>query len=72
MLEHLRSEKEQLKMELSTLMRTQQVLEQNVISSKVNYDDLTTKDQLLDKQFRSFFMDIVSPAIIDQAYRIYK
>lgn len=59
-------------MELSTLMRTQQVLDQNVISSKVNYDDLMTKDQLLDKQFRSFFMDIVSPAIIDQAYRIFK
>lgn len=59
-------------MELSTLMRTQQVLDQNVIASKLNYDDLMTKDQQLDRQFRSVSMDIVSPAIIDQAYRIFK
>lgn len=59
-------------MELSSLMRTQQMLDQNVVASKATYDDLVTKDQQLDKQFRSVFMDIVSPAIIDQAYRIFK
>lgn len=65
-------EKEQLKVELSTLMRTQQVLDQNVMASKASHDDLVIKDQQLDKQFRSVFMDIVSPTIIDQAYRIFK
>lgn len=67
-----RLEKEQLKMELSSLMRTQQTLDQNMIAAKACHDDLTIKDQQLDKQFRSVFMDIVSPAIIDQAYRIFK
>lgn len=67
-----RSEKEQVKMELGTLMRTQQMLDQNVIASKATHDDLVTKDQQLDKQFRTVFMDIVSPTIIDQAYRIFK
>lgn len=66
------SEREQLKMELFTLMKTQQVLDQNLIASKVNVDELTVKDQLLDKQFRTFFMETVSPAVIDQAYRIFK
>lgn len=71
-LKFCRLEKEQLKLELGTLIRTQQVLDQNVNASKMNYDDLLTKDQQLDKQFRSVFMDIVSPAVIDQAYRIFK
>lgn len=66
------SEREQLKMELITLMKTQQVLDQNLIASKVNVEELTVKDQLLDKQFRTFFMETVSPAVIDQAYRIFK
>lgn len=53
-------------------MKTYQVLDQNVTSSKVNYDELAAKDQAIDKQFRTFFMEIVSPAVIDQAYRIFK
>lgn len=59
-------------MELNTLMKTYQVLDQNCIASKVNIDELTAKDQLIDKQFRTVFMEIVSPAVIDQAYRIFK
>lgn len=59
-------------MELNTLMKTQQVLDQNLMASKVNYEELTAKDQLIDRQFRTFFMEIVSPAVIDQAYRIFK
>lgn len=53
-------------------MRTQQLLDQNVIASKTSFEELTVKDQSLDKQFRTFFMEIVSPAVIDQAYRIFK
>lgn len=53
-------------------MRTQQQLDQNMITSKVTFDEFTAKDQSLDKQFRTFFMEIVSPAVIDQAYRIFK
>lgn len=66
------AEKEHLKTELNTLMKTYQVLDQNLTSSKVNYDELAAKDQAIDKQFRTFFMEIVSPAVIDQAYRIFK
>lgn len=65
-------EKEQLKADVNTLLKTQQVLDQNLIVSKVNFEELTAKDQTLDKQFRTNFMEIVSPAVIDQAYRIFK
>lgn len=65
-------EKEHLKGELNSLMKTQQMLEQNVLTLKCSYDELTTKDQSLDKQFRTLFLEIVSSAIIDQAYRIFK
>ncbi|XP_055325488.1 cilia- and flagella-associated protein 43 [Sitodiplosis mosellana] len=66
------SDREHLKSELNNLMRTQQLLDQNVIATKASFDELTAKDQSLDKQFRTFFMEIVSPAVIDQAYRIFK
>lgn len=69
---HIRLEKEHLKGELNSLMKTQQMLEQNVLTSKCSHDELTTKDQSLDKQFRTLFLEIVSSAIIDQAYRIFK
>lgn len=59
-------------MELNNLMKTQQVLDQNVMASKNNCEELAAKDQLIDKQFRTFFMEIVSPTVIDQAYRIFK
>ncbi|XP_031619938.1 cilia- and flagella-associated protein 43 [Contarinia nasturtii] len=65
-------EKEQLKSELNNLMKIQQMLDQNVVASKINFEELTAKDQSLDKQFRTFFSDIVSAAVIDQAYRIFK
>lgn len=67
-----RLEKEQLKLELNMLLKTQHVLEENVIVSKVNFDEMTAKDHSLDKQFRIFFMELVSSAVIDQAYRIFK
>lgn len=69
---HIRLDKEHLKGELNSLMKTQQMLEQNVLTSKCSYDELTAKDQSLDKQFRTLFLEIVSSAIIDQAYRIFK
>lgn len=53
-------------------MRTQQLLDQNVIALKVTFDEFTAKDQSLDKQFRTLFMETVSSAVIDQAYRIFK
>lgn len=53
-------------------MKTQQMLDQNVVASKTNFEELAAKDQSLDKQFRTFFSDIVSAAVIDQAYRIFK
>lgn len=68
----IRSEKEQIKLDLNNLLKTQQILEQNVATSKASYDELSAKDQSLDKQFRTLFMEIVSPAIIDQAFRIFK
>lgn len=66
------TEREHLKVEINNLMKTQQILDQNVIASKVSFDELTAKDQSLDKQFRTFFMEIVSTTVIDQAIRIFK
>lgn len=48
------------------------MLDHNLIISKASFEELTVKDQLLDKQFRTFFMEMVSPAVIDQAHRIFK
>lgn len=39
---------------------------------KTQLDDLTAKDQSIDRQFRTIFSELVSPAVIDQAYRIFK
>lgn len=64
--------REQLKMELNALLKTQQVLEQNVLASKASVDDLTAKDLSLDKQFRTSYTELVSATVIDQAYRIFK
>lgn len=67
-----RLRKEELRTEINGLLNVIQNLDQNVTSSKTQLDDINAKDQSIDRQFRSIFAELVSPAIIDQAYRIFK
>lgn len=67
-----RSEKDDLKLEINDMLKMQQMLDQNMGATKLQYDELTAKDQQLDRHFKTFFMELVSTAIIDQAYRIFK
>lgn len=48
------------------------MLEANLNNLKAKFDELTTKDQSLDKQFRTTFAELVSAGVIDQIYRIFK
>lgn len=65
-------QKDQLKIKINDLLKIQQILDHSLSASKLQSDDLTAKDQQLDRQFKTFFMEIVSTAVIDQAYRIFK
>lgn len=48
------------------------LLELNLNNLKAKFDELTTKDQALDKQFRTTFAELVSAGVLDQVYRIFK
>lgn len=65
-------QKDDLRLEINGLLKLIQTLEQNVIIAKTQYDDSLSKDQLADRHFRLAFGELVSPAVIDQAHRIFK
>lgn len=69
---NFRLQKQNIKTEISELIKTQLLLDSNLNSCKLKLDELTNRDQLLDRQFRTFFSDTVSAAVVDQAYRIFK
>lgn len=66
------TQKDELKTEIIGLTKLVQSLEQNVNTLKTKLDESTAKDQSIDRQFRTIFAELISPAIIDQAYRIFK
>lgn len=57
---------------MAQLSKMHAMLETNLNSLKAKFDELTTKDQSLDKQFRITFGELVSAGVIDQVYRIFK
>lgn len=50
----------------------QQHFEQSAIKLRSHMDELNSKDQQLDRQFRQFFGELVASAVVEQAYRIFK
>lgn len=68
----LSKRKDELKGDLSKWLKEQQHFDQNLSTLKTQLEELTVKDQSLDRHFRTFFMDLVSSAVIDQAIRIFK
>lgn len=44
----------------------------NLTILKMRFNELTAKDQSLDKQFRTTFSELVSVGVLDQVYRIFK
>lgn len=67
-----RTRREEIELEIDRLSHTQAGMVVQLSALKVKYEELSSKDQLLDKQFRTHFSEIVSAAVVDQAHRIYK
>lgn len=68
----LKSQRQDIRNEIAELNKGHTLFETNLINLKVKFDELTAKDQLMDKQFRTTFSEFVSAGVLDQVYRIYK
>lgn len=65
-------EMNELRLDIENTARTFNNLEEKFLNCKTKYEELTTKDKLLDKQFKTTFSEYTTPAIVDQAYRIFR
>ncbi|XP_055586101.1 cilia- and flagella-associated protein 43 isoform X2 [Uranotaenia lowii] len=68
----LRSEIDVYHKHIEESTETMNELQEKVIDCKNTYENLCTKDKMLDKQFKVNFSDTAQSAIIDQAYKIFK
>lgn len=50
----------------------QNELEQKIIEIRQEYENLTTKDKMLDRQFKPNFADTVPRSMMDQVYKLFK
>ena len=48
------------------------MLEDILLACKNKYDELSTKDRLLEKQFKLSFSEHAAQAVVDQAYRVFR
>lgn len=67
-----RSQRQYFRNEITELSKVHALLEANLNNLKTKFDELTAKDQSMDKQFRSTFSEMVSAGVLDQVYRIFK
>lgn len=58
--------------EIDDLTRTLHTIEGNLIAYKTKYEELTAKDRLLDRQFKTTFAEHATQAVVDQAYRVFR
>lgn len=68
----LREEIDSSAKHIDALTETMGELQDKVNDYKNTYESLSTKDRLLDKQFKINFSDTAQSAIVDQAYKIFK
>lgn len=61
-----------IKKEIDSLSKIFGSLEDAVLSCRTKYEELSTKDRLLEKHFKSSFAEHAPQAIVDQAYRIFR
>lgn len=62
----------QLREEIVEHTTTLNGLEEKLTVCKTKYEDLTQKDRLLDRHFKSSYGEFASKPIVDQAFRVYK
>lgn len=67
-----RKEMEFLRNEIDELMKTLNEIEANLSACKTKYEELSVKDRLLDRQFKTTFAEHASQAVVDQAYRVFR
>lgn len=67
-----RSQRQEIRNQIAELNKVHGLLETNMTHLKTKLDELTAKDQALDKQFRTTFAELVSAGVLDQVYRIFK
>lgn len=53
-------------------MRIHRTLEELYTNCKNKYEEISTKDRMLDRQFKASFAEFGSQAVADQAYRIFR
>lgn len=67
-----RCQRQDIRSEIVGLNKVHAMLETSLSNLKTKFDELTAKDQSLDKQFRTTFAELVSAGVLDQIYRIFK
>lgn len=67
-----REEKESLRAEIDELTRTMHEIEINLNTCKIKYEELSVKDRLLDRQFKTTFAEHATQAVVDQACRVFR
>lgn len=67
-----RKQKREIKNDIEELMKTLAMLDGNFYTVRVKYEELSQKDRMLDKQFKSSFSEHAAQAVVDQAYRIFR
>lgn len=63
---------ENIKTAIEDLNQIQSELTDKINDLKSNYDNLSAKDKLLDKQFKMNFGETAPSAVVDQAYKFFK
>lgn len=69
---HIQRKRDACQARITELTNTQCRLDVNLGTFKMKYEELQIRDQMLDKQFRMHFAEIVSAVVVEQAHRIYK
>lgn len=68
----LKGQRQDVRNEIAELNKVHAMFDANLTILKMRFNELTAKDQSLDKQFSTTFSELVSVGVLDQVYRIFK
>lgn len=68
----IRLEIETIRKQLTYLADTHAEIQEKIVEFKNNYESISSKDRMLDKQFKANFSEVAPIAVVDPAYKIFK
>jgi cilia- and flagella-associated protein 43 len=68
----IRNEMEHIQQQTNDLHTTSMETQSKILELRGNYENLNTKDKMLDKQFKVNFSEQCGSGVVDQAYKIFK